>query len=780
MSEPSDGSDLPTFSDNASGPGGSKPPGQPSPPLPHFPGMETLEETAPGTGGMGRIYRARDAALDRIVAVKTVQEHLLTAEGRTFFVREARAVARLNHPNIVKIYGFNPDHLPPYYVMEFLEGRPLDEACGGRPVAFVVEVLEKVARALAYAHSKGVVHRDIKPANILVDFQNEPHLADFGLAQKWDEAALEGGSTDSLAAGTPLFLAPELYQAGAAAAPTADIFALGVTLYRLLTGRYPFAGKTRDEVRQNVCRGEPALPQEIDPQVPEPLQRICLKAIEQDPEARYQSAGTLADDLRRFREGREIFVRPTRYEAELRGKLQNHVTEIRLWLERHLINVREMDRLVQPYRKFLAPEFPWHDLARRFPWETTVLRLGGWLLVLGTVLWVLPSHDYWPQMNSYERLLAVGIPVLLLNLVGWFFHHRKSRLTAFVFLSVGALLIPLFMGALLTEYHLLRCPQTANREFFGKEGAYSEADIAGQSARIAEENATARANGEPPDYIVLPPTNMQSMVSISAFVAYLLALLTLTRVRAFVIWTGLGFYLLFTTVLLLCGLNEWWLQEHRAQAILYYLGLALAFLLLSLALEWRRRSEWAMSSYLLFPVPFVVFMTALAWFGADEWLEARGTDYKECLGVWLMANGLVYFGSAIRSERARPAYIRFWGEIFMLLVPVSLLVPLAVLWRVYNLGKEIVSIGGEPFKAYALLSFLVSVILVGLGTRLRRYPFVISGLAGLAAFIYFATEQHFTKYLYWPLALAVSGGIAMAVAVIFLIVKAKRRPDGTM
>lgn len=735
--------------------------------------METLEETAPGTGGMGRVYRARDAALDRVVAVKTVQEHLLTAEGRTFFVREARAVARLNHPNIVKIYGFNPDHVPPYYVMEFLEGRPLDEACGGRPVAFVAEVLEKVARALAYAHSKGVVHRDIKPSNILVDFQNEPHLADFGLAQKWDDASLEGGSTDSLAAGTPLFLAPELYQAGAAAAPTADIFALGVTLYRLLTGRYPFAGKTRDEVRQNVCRGEPALPQEIDPQVPEPLQRICLKAIEQDPEARYQSAGTLADDLRRFREGREIFARPTRYEAELRGKLQNHVTEIRLWLEHHLINVREMDRLVQPYRKFLAAEFPWHDLARRFPWETTLLRLGGWLLVLGTVLWVA---FYWPRLNSYERPLAVGIPALLLNLVGWFLHHRKNRLTAFVFLSVGALLIPLFTAVLLTEYRLVRCPQSEARELCGEAGALSDAEIEDKLSRYAEQHA-----GEN-DFPVVPPTNMQLTVAVSAFVAYLLVLLTLTRVRAFVIWTGLGFYLLFTTVLLQYGLREWLDQNHVSRVLLYYIGLALAFLVLSRVLEWRRRSEWAASSYLLFPAPFVVFMTALACFGADEWLEATGTDYAECLGVWLMANGLVYFGAAIWSERARPAYIRFWGEILTLLVPVSLLVPLDVLWRGYEqgLGYEIVSIGGKPFKTYALLSFLVSVILVALGTRLRRYPFVISGLAGLAAFICFATEQHFKEYLRWPFALAVSGGIAMAVAVIFLIVKAKRRPDGTM
>ena len=760
MAEPPDSSDLPTVS-----PGprpGEGPADAPPPAAPAFLGLEVLEETAPGAGGMGRVYRARDVSLDCIVAVKTVKEHLLTPEGRAFFKREARAAARLKHPNIVRIYGFNPDHAPPYYVMEFVEGRPLDEACTGKPIGVVVEILEKTARALAYAHAKGVVHRDIKPSNILVDYHDEPHLTDFGLAEKWDEASL-GGAGEAAGAGTPLFLAPELYLAEPVVAPTADVFALGVTMYRLLTGRYPFTGRTLEEVRRAVLGGEPPLLQELNSAVPEPLQRICLKALERDLEARYASAQALADDLRRFREGREVFARPTRYEAELRGKLQNHVTEIKLWSEHRLINVPEMDRLVRPYRKLLDAEFPWHDLARRFPWETAILRLGGWLVVVGTILW---PYLYWPKLASYDRLLAVGAPTLLLNLVGWFFHRRKNRSTAFIFLSLGALLLPLFMGVLLTEQHWLRYPQSAARELAGEEAVRD----------VAVVEADARPVAAP----VFLPTNMQLTVSVSTFVAYLLVLLGVTRVKAFVIWTGLGVYVLFTTVLLLLGLKEWLDANERAWTLACYIALALEFLAVSRLLELRGQSDWAGSLYVFFPVPLAYCLTNLAQRGAMEWLGATGRWDEQSIDLWLMANGVVYFAAAIWSGRARSSHVRLWGDFFMLLVPASLLIPVDILWRTTDHGLKLAMIGGKPFRTYEALSFLISVGFVVLGTRMRRYTLALSGLVGLAAFILLTTDMHFRKYLSWPLALTIAGGAAMAIAVLLVIAKARKRPQALM
>ena len=763
MDESSDSSDLPTISPGPKP--GAAPAGTPGP-APTFPGLEILEETAPGAGGMGRVYRARDVSLDCIVAVKTVKEHLLGTEGRAFFTREARAAARLKHPNIVRIYGFNPDHAPPYYVMEFVEGRPLDEACSGKPVAAVVEILEKVARALAYAHSKGVVHRDIKPSNILVDYQNEPHLTDFGLAQKWDDVALAGGSDESAGAGTPLFLAPELYLDSPAVAPTADVFALGVTMYRLLTGRYPFAGRTREEVRQAVFKGEPPLLQELQASVPEPLQRICLKALERSLEARYPSAQALADDLRRFREGREVFARPTRYEAELRGKLQNHVTEIKLWSEHRLIDMPEMDRLIRPYRKLLDAESPWHDLARRFPWETAMLRLGGWLVVVGTILW--PFQFYWEKLQSHDRLLAVGAPTLLLNLVGWFFHRRKNRSTAFIFLSLGALLLPLFMGVLLIEQHWLRCPQVEARELAGRQAV--------------EDTPSVEPDGRNVVAPVLLPTNTQLTVSASAFVAYLLVLLLVTRVRAFAIWMGLGVYLLFTTVLLLLGLKEWLDVPEQAWALVCYVALALEFALLSQVLDLRGRSEWAAAFYIFFPIPLVFCLTNLAQRGAIEWLGTSGDWKEQSTDLWLMANGVAYLAAALWSSRARSSHVRLWGNLFWLLVPASLLVPVDIQWKL-DRGYEftmIGKIGNGYFTSYEALSFLISVGFVVVGTRMRRYTLALSGLVGLAAFILLTTDMHFQKNLSWPLALTITGGAAMAVAVVLVVAKARKRPQALM
>jgi len=640
----------------------------------------------------------------------------------------------------------------------------------------VAEIIEKVANALAYAHGKGVVHRDIKPSNILVNYQNEPYLTDFGLAEQWGESVAGGAVGTTPMAGTPFFLAPEMYLEKAEVSPAVDIYALGVTLYKLLTGRYPFGGKSSKELRQNVLHGEPLLLQEIAPSIPEPLQRICLKAMEKIPEMRYPSAQAMADDLRRFREGREVFARPTRYETELRGKLQNHVTEIHLWREHHLIDVPEMDRLAHPYRQLMGTEFPWHDLARRFPWEAILLRLGGWLVIVGSVLWFF----YWPRLDRPERILCVGIPTLVLSLVGWFFYHRRNPSTAFIFLSMGALLLPLFMGILLTEHHWARSPQLEDWEIFGKYGAISDSEIAEElSVETAREAAAAQAEGRPARSLIVPPTNMQLTVSMGVFVAYVLVLLSVTRVRAFVIWTGLGVYLLFSTVLLQYGLKEWVTSHHVARTLLCYIGLALSFLALAIGLEKYRRREWAEVSCVFFPVPFVILMTLLAGFGVDEWLEIGiilYRDYVEAFCLWLMANGVVYFGIFLLSVRAHASFIRLWGRFFALLVSVSLLVPLNWLClKGYGIDELSMTIGPNPVSIYEPISFFVSAGLVALGTKLRRLSTAVSGLAGLAVILCLVTGRHFGDELSWPLGLAVSGGAVMFVALTLVVIRSRKQ-----
>ena len=124
----------------------------------------------------------------------------------------------------------------------------------------------------------------------------------------------------------------------------------------------------------------------------------------------------MADDLRRFLEGREVFARPTRYLLERRGKLHNHLTDIRLWRQQNLIDTREMDRMVRPYHLLLEADSAWDELSRRFPWETALLRLGGWLALVSSVLW--PAF-YWAELVRWQKVAALGVPCLLINLAGW-------------------------------------------------------------------------------------------------------------------------------------------------------------------------------------------------------------------------------------------------------------------------------------------------------------------------------------------------------------------------
>ncbi|MFQ5734428.1 MAG: serine/threonine-protein kinase, partial [Planctomycetaceae bacterium] len=426
-----------------------------------FRGFELLEEIAPGVGGMGMVFKAREESLDRIVALKCAKSHLRDSDGREFFTQEARHAASLDHPQIVGVYNFVADHDPPYYVMQFVDGVPLDRACEGRDPAYVAALLEQAADVLAFAHDHGVIHRDIKPSNILVDptgwargwdvnarSQGRIYIADFGLAARWDgDSPMH--SPDAPVLGTMHYIPPEVYSGIGRICPAIDVYALGVTMYRLLTGKHPFVGATVAELQDAVLHETVALLKDVNPSVPEPLQRICLKAMERDPEQRYESAHQLTDDLRRFSDGREVLARPTRYKTELQGLLQNHSTEIRGWQEKNLIRVPDMDRLLFPYRMLMTSDSPWRALSRSFPWETVLMRVGGWFILLSSILWLV---FYWQDLTRFERILSVSFPAIVLNSIGWLLHFLRSKWNARIFLSTGALLLPLLTDVLFTEY----------------------------------------------------------------------------------------------------------------------------------------------------------------------------------------------------------------------------------------------------------------------------------------------------------------------------------------
>jgi eukaryotic-like serine/threonine-protein kinase len=275
-----------------------------------FGDYEVIEEIA--RGGMGVVFKARHRTLNRIVALKVVSGGpLASRELIERFRTEAETAAALNHPNIVPIYEVGEHEGQPFFSMEWIDGPRLDRAgeSGQFHPRMAAGLMAKVARAVHFAHQRGVLHRDIKPANVLLDRDGEPHLTDFGLARIMERESTITHTTAML--GTPSYMAPEQARGEARQLTTAaDVYSAGAVLYEALTGSPPFTGPSTIEVLKHVMEREPMRPSALNAAVDRDLETICLKCLEKEPAARYASALALAEDLERWLRHEPIHARP--------------------------------------------------------------------------------------------------------------------------------------------------------------------------------------------------------------------------------------------------------------------------------------------------------------------------------------------------------------------------------------------------------------------------------------------------------------------------------------
>jgi len=274
-----------------------------------------------GEGGMALVYLAEQRSIGREVALKVLHKSRLTSGFVERFRREGKAIGRLEHPNVVKVHSIGEDDGIPYLAMEYIPGDSLERlirqsegeepglprAPGDRStMETICRITREVALALDHAHQHGIAHRDVKPGNILLDEEGHAHLTDFGLAQERGKDSLT--MTGDMV-GTPHFLSPEQVAAKRIEVDhRTDIYSLGVTLYQMLTGTLPFMGETLEQILRQIALKEPTPPRRLNPRVPRDLETICLHAMEKDPDARYQSAFDMAEDLRAVTELRPILA----------------------------------------------------------------------------------------------------------------------------------------------------------------------------------------------------------------------------------------------------------------------------------------------------------------------------------------------------------------------------------------------------------------------------------------------------------------------------------------
>lgn len=264
-----------------------------------------------GEGGKGVVYKARDTALNRVVAIKLLKSTGESEEAYSRFMREAQAVAKLNHPNIVSIYDIGKEDDKQFFVLEFVDGESLREIMETYPegkcdIQTVLRTGVDICSALHYAHSQGVLHRDVKPENILITEEGTAKLMDFGLAKMFGTRSI---TQEGMIVGTVAYVAPEI-ALGKGADARSDLYSFGAVLYESVAGKPPFSGEDPVKIIFSHIHDRPASPNRLNPKIPQALADCIMKLLEKEPGRRYQSSADLLNALREIAEGflREVLV----------------------------------------------------------------------------------------------------------------------------------------------------------------------------------------------------------------------------------------------------------------------------------------------------------------------------------------------------------------------------------------------------------------------------------------------------------------------------------------
>ena len=684
-----------------------------------------------GSGGMGRVLLALDEALGRKVAIKTLSPRYAGNSAlRTRFMREARAMARVTHPNIVRIYNLGRPEEEPHFVMEYVEGASLLRAARLLGYEQKAELMRKVALATAFLHERGFLHRDLKPGNVLVDAGLEPKLLDFGLALQEGGATEDRLSKPGEAAGTLEYFSPEQARGEAALDARSDVFALGTMLYELLTGWLPFRGRVSEETLEGIRTRDPVLPRRIAPDIPQDLQNVCLKALEKDPGQRYASARAMADDLERFIAGEPVHADPGAYSRLISGQVAEHLREIDGWRHERIISEAERDGLRKRYERLAEREDAWILEARRLTLPQVSLYLGAWVLAAGAALIAIFQYPHLNGARAVLATVAAAAPSAWLGVRDWKRGHLR---VAIAYLLAFCLLLPLTLVVAMGEWGFFHGYTLGRKglELFSKLGWTKQT------------------------------TNAQLWWAMLLSAPAYLWLRRFTKSSVFSLVLATAAALFSVVSLLRMGMIDW-IDNDPGRPYLRLIPFALVFLGVGIALE---RLKYAWDSRYFYPFAFVFTVVALSGTAAlhepyANWLRSAAPWTRGQQEYLFIINGGIYLVLDRLCERLGYPQIRTLGKWFRFLIAGHCLTSLWLLGlNASDKWKAAPHSADARFEARLLECLLPAAACIFVFASIPRQMknFLVSGLIFVAVGVVRLQQDLFDGAAAWPLILVACG-----------------------
>ncbi len=685
-------------------------------PLPQFDGFQTIERI--GAGGMGEVYKLRDLRLNRMVAGKVMRRQAggrRAAEDASDFLNEARALALFSDRRIVQIFEVRPDADPPVIIMEFVEGFELGRLGPSLDFPQRGRVMAEICDAVHHAHGLGLTHRDLKPSNVMLDAQLTPRILDFGLSG--------GDPRSGHLKGTPPYIAPEQLDPGSPIDARTDVYALGTILYELVCGVAPFATLDGPALLAAIRRGQPRLPIEIDPRVPEPLQAIALSAMEVDPARRYQSALEMAADLRRFLEHRPVLARPSIYAATLATRTRPHLAEIQEWLRLRLIYRHEAEHLQEAYGALEKREDDWIVESRALSYPQISLYLGAFLLLCGSLFYFVAVRGFEAVPGILYPFLVLGLPFIGLNVAAHWLYQREHKAVAVAFYLGAVALLPLFLLIVFYETDFLVAPTGTRGELFEE------------------------------------VSNHQLQIT-TATAALWCGWLSL-RTRTIALSTVFNVLVLLLTLAILSdvGLRDWFDNWRWDQFALHLFPLVGAYAVVGLAAERTDRSWLSRPSYTAGAVMLVIVLELLALDGKAfarlgfslRALQSPGVTDPELLDtiVAMTVNGVLFYAVAAALDRRLSDTVRVAARFLFTIAPFAIIQPLGWLIKTGEYSPRLDWLYAGSALAVMLLSH----------PRQRR-SFYYAGVLNLGTALYLiASHREWFDNPAWAVTL-IAGGLA--------------------